>query len=62
MIQQFNRLFPTKKRLSHTTKTTISSQVFSPTQSRKPCFRNFDFVAPYRSVKPGTNLQVGLVC
>ena len=59
MIQQFNRLFPTKKRLSHTT---ISSQVFSPTQSRKPCFRNFDFVAPYRSVKPGANLQVGLVC
>ena len=45
MIQQFNRLFPTKKRLPHTTKTTISLQVFSPTQTRKPCFKNFDFVA-----------------
>ena len=37
MIRQFNRLFPRKKKkLPHTTKTAIASQVF--------CFSNFDFV------------------
>ena len=37
MIRQFNRLFAAKKkRLPHTTKTAIASQVF--------CFSNFDFV------------------
>ena len=45
MNRQFNWLFPTKKQLPHTTKTMISSQVFSPTQTCKPYFGNFDFVA-----------------